>query len=112
MFLGEREHYQSSFKVAKYAGRGLHVTKLTHLGQRDGQTANATSTIADSLSLDVTIGLDPVQNLLNGLIVTSANIELDGVDLVGIGVDLVPAIEALGVEVFPNLGLIVHGGGH
>lgn len=86
--------------------------ELTHLGQRDGQTANAASTVADALSLDVAIGLDPVQNLLDGLIVTIADVELDGVDLVGIGIDLVPAVESLGVEVFPNLGLVVHGGGH
>ena len=93
-------------------GNESSLKKLTHLGQRDGQAANAASTVANSLSLDVAIGLDPVQNLLDGLIVTSTDVELDGVDLIGVGIDLVPAVEALSVEVFPNLGLVVHGGGH
>ena len=109
----ENTHQQSS----KMPHIGIFISAsstfaLTHLGQRDGQTANAASAVADRLSLDVAIGLDPVQNLLDGLIVTIANVQLDGVDLVGIGVDLVPAAEALGVEVFPNLGLVVHGRGH
>mmetsp|Transcript_14162 Transcript_14162/g.39031 ORF Transcript_14162/g.39031 Transcript_14162/m.39031 type:complete len:305 (-) Transcript_14162:67-981(-) len=82
----------------------------THLCQRDGEAANTASAVADGFSGDVVVVHNPVEDLLNGLVVTCADVHLDGVDLIGFGVNLVPSVETLGVEVLADLGLVIRGG--
>ena len=82
----------------------------THLRQGDGQTADTASTVADRLSGDVAIRRNPIQNLLDGLIVTGTNVELHRVHVVRLGIDLVPSVEAFGVEVFTDFCLVVDAG--
>lgn len=81
--------------------------KLTHLCQRNGQTSHTASTITDTLSSNISIGRNPVQNLLNGLVMTTSNIQLYRVDISTLRIDLVPSAEPLCVEIFTNFGLVV-----
>ena len=83
---------------------------LTHLGQWNGQTSDTASTIADTLSGNISIVRNPVQNLLDGLVVTRSDVQLHRVDLVAVGIDFVPSVEPLRVEIFADLGLVVDGG--
>jgi hypothetical protein len=81
---------------------------LTHLCQRDGQTSNTATTIANRFSRYVTIFLDPLQNLLDSLVVTSADIQLNRVHVIAFGVNLIPSVETFRVEIFTDFGLVVH----
>ena len=101
MLLKKEESFKESFAAIL----------LTHLSKGNRQTTNTATTIANALALNVAISLNPVQDLLDGLIVAVANVKLDRVDLIGIGIDLVPAVETLGIEVFTDLGLVVHARG-
>lgn len=76
-----------------------------HLSERNGEAPHAAAAVAHALSFNVTVGLDPVDDLLDGLIVSRSNVELHAVDLVALGIDLIPAVEALSVEVFADLRL-------
>ena len=87
--------------------RGGHFG--SHFRQGNGQTTHATTTIADGLSLNVAVLLDPVQNLLNGLVVAVADIQLDRVDIIGFGINLVPSVKAFCIKVFTDFGLVVDG---
>jgi hypothetical protein len=80
---------------------------LTHLSERDGKAANTASTIAHSLPLDVAVCFDPIQNLLDGLVVTSSDIKLHRIHIVAFRINPVPAVESLGIEVFSDLCLVV-----
>lgn len=81
---------------------------LTHLCEWDGKAANTAPTITHSLSLDISIGLDPVQNLLDGLVVPRSDIKLHRIHIIALRVNLVPAVESFGIEVFSDLCLVIH----
>ena len=81
---------------------------LTHLRQGNGEASNSTPTVAYGLSLDIPVCSDPVQNLLNSLIMTSSDIHLDRVDFITFRVNFVPAVESFSVEIFPDLRFVVH----
>mmetsp|Transcript_4477 Transcript_4477/g.5363 ORF Transcript_4477/g.5363 Transcript_4477/m.5363 type:complete len:209 (+) Transcript_4477:499-1125(+) len=84
----------------------------THLCKRDGKTSHTTSTITYGLSTDITIVLNPIQNFLNGLIVTCTNIQLDGVDIITFRINFVPTVETFGIKVFTNFCFIIDRSGH
>jgi hypothetical protein len=57
------------------------VWSRTHLSEGDRKRSNAASTITNCLSGNITIGLDPIQNLLNGLTMTITNVHLNTIRL-------------------------------
>ena len=85
-----------------------HYLSLTHLGQRNGQRTDPTSTVADRLASNITISLDPIQNLFNGLTVSISDIHLHRIDLVTLTVNLVPAAESLRIEILADFCLVVN----
>ena len=85
--------------------------ELTHLRQGDGQAAHAAPAVAHGLPGNVPVVAHPPQYLLYRHVVSLPDVQLHGVDLVRVGVYLVPSAEALVVEVLPDLRLVVGGGG-
>ena len=104
------EVYSETRKVKCIELKLAHIDghMLTHLRQGNGEASNSTSTVAYGLSLDIPVCSDPVQNLLNSLIMTSSDIHLDRVDFITFRVNFVPAVESFSVEIFPDLRFVVH----
>mmetsp|Transcript_8913 Transcript_8913/g.12329 ORF Transcript_8913/g.12329 Transcript_8913/m.12329 type:complete len:210 (+) Transcript_8913:407-1036(+) len=81
-----------------------------HLSQRNRQTSNTTSTITDTLALNIIISLDPIQYFSNRLIVSITNIQLNRIHLIGFRINLIPTVETFVVEVFAYFGFVIHCG--
>ena len=78
----------------------------------DGEGAGAAPRVAHRLASHVH-GRGPAEDLVHGLLVAVADVELHLVHLVSLAVDLLPAAEALGVEVVADGGgFVAAGGGH
>ena len=83
-------------------------TQKTHVGstlsQRDGKGAHAAASIAESFSRGGSaVLINPAKGFVDGLLVTSSDELLDGVDLVTVAINFAPPVEALIVEVLAHL---------
>ena len=94
----------------KYTERKYRFRKsrLTHLRQWDGKATNTAATVTDGLAGNVPVGLNPIQDLVNGLVMTGPDIQLDGVDIITFWVNLIPPVETFWIEVLANFCLVIH----
>ena len=93
------------YKERKYRFRKF---RLTHLRQWDGKATNTATTVTDGLAGNIPVGLNPIQDLVDSLIMTGSDIQLDGIDIITFRVNLIPPVETFWIEVLANFCLVIH----
>jgi len=90
------------------SGSNLRNSSIhTHLCQRNSQTSNTATAVAHRFASNISVFFHPLQNLLDGLVMACADIQLDRVHVIALRVDLIPPVETFRVEILADFGFVI-----